>query len=369
MLQRAQATLERVPPLRRFYDDAFIEKITGTRIDNYLLFLLCQDADEDYVNAFWAGIIADLTLLEDKGAWGKYERRFHNTEYEMIQSARTELDLAARLARAGAEITFEPTMKNGRCPEFSAATSPHTWWEVKQVRDEAKVRHTNAVIEELQRQLATLPLPYRIHVDAEDVEPNVDVHALGKAIKAMVSEFHASGGRGKRVLDAHGIRAAIGGRSRGDRAHIGVMQQGYVFDETQTQRVRRSIKDAVKQLPAEGAGVVVVDGTVGEWLDVDTVEDACFGTERFWYTATSHGASRDADGIFHPQRNRRISAVIYYNRREFVGSSERYPPLVAFHNRFANIPLEADTLRMLGAIEQYRYVDAGRPGYVKREAF
>ena len=362
---RVRATIERFPSLRLFYDDPFIEKLAGRPIGNHLLFLLCQDAvASDYVDRFWREVIEDLNLLSHHDAWRRFAGRFRNTTRESIESARTELDVAARLARAGRILVFDPVLENGRCPEFSVDGS--TFWEIKLVLDEKKVRAANDALEELDRQLRALRLPYWINLDADSVEPDVDVTSFAKEIKRMVAALHAAGGRGPRVITAYGIRAAIGGRSATERVHVGLTEQGFVFDGTQAQRVRDVVKHAIQQLPPDGAGIVIVDATASDWLDVDTVEEACCGTEGVTFNATSYYPSREADGIFHPNRNRRLSAVVYYNRREFATSSSRYPALTAFHNRFANVSLLPETLQALGAIRQFRYVPS-KPGFVKRQ--
>lgn len=368
LLSRMQATVLRHPALARMFDDAFLDKLSrSAKPGNYLLFLLCQRPGDHVVSSIWNTVLGDLDVLSECGSWSRFARRFRNTGFAAIQSARTELDLAARMRRAGFEIELEPELENGSAPEFSAATNPVTWWEVKQLLDEGQVRSTHRLLDELGRRIGSTKLPYFVDLDAERVDENIDVATFVRELKELMRRFADAGDQGQRILHFGGIRAAIGGRRReSDRAHLGVTTQSYGFDGTQTQRVRAAVASTREQLPASGGGVVVVDATSSEWLDVDTVEDACLGTEQIWYTPTSHEVGRAADGIFHPERNRRISAVIYYNQREFVGESTRYPKLVAFHNPFATKALPDQLLRGLGELPQFRYVRSA-PRLITRE--
>jgi hypothetical protein len=357
-----RTTLRRFPQLQRFYDDAFLVKLCNRATEkNYLLWLLSQLEGDQYPDRFWRAVTADLDLLASEGAWRRFSGPLRRTTYEDIQQARTELDLAARLRRTGARIEFDPGLENGRCSEFCASTIPQTWWEVKQVLDEEKVRHTRAVIDELQRQLRSIREPYAIHIEAEDVEADLNVHALAKEAKTFIRTFHKSGG--SRILMIAGIRFEIGPKSTHEHGYVGTMQQGYLFDDTQEGRVRASISSAIDQLPEQGGGVVVIDATASDWLNVETIEDACCGTESIAYTTTDHWMQRASNGIFHPNRCSRISAVGYYNGRET--NSKRYPPLVLFHNPFAKVKIDANALAALNGV-QFCYVRTGR-GSMKRE--
>ena len=159
-------SLRRFPDLNRFYDDEFIRRLIPRRrnLDNFLLLLLVQP-DEDYPNTFWTSTVADLSLVAAEGAWASFKPKFRRHEQFDLQSAKSELSLAAWVKGRGVALTLEPRVNGKRACEFMANTSPNTWWELKSLRDIDVVEQKERVYLEVQNRLRRIPQPYILSVE------------------------------------------------------------------------------------------------------------------------------------------------------------------------------------------------------------
>jgi hypothetical protein len=106
--------------------------------------------------------------------------------------------------------------------------------------------------------------------------------------------------------------------------------------------VRKHVRDvARRQLPAEMAGIVVIDRTVASWLDDDDVADACYGTFRIVQDSRGRYSAR-IGGLLRAGGNTRVAAVISYTR----GFVKHFRPsgrdITIFHNPFAKVPIPYD---------------------------
>ena len=125
-----EQTLSKHPRLRDLYDEDFVRRlIQRRRGQNYLLLLLVRP-DDHWANDFWTSVVDDLTLLESDRSLHHFRSKLRLRDREDIESARTELALAAKTKRTGAAITLEPVTRNGRDCDFVADTVPRTWWEI-----------------------------------------------------------------------------------------------------------------------------------------------------------------------------------------------------------------------------------------------
>src|SRR3990172_4999971 len=97
---------------------------------------------------------------------GFSDPKFRQTGRIEVQSAKTELELAAWMQRKGHAVTLEPLTETGRRCEFAAESVPPTSWEVKSVLDQQPVRERERVSVEVQKHLRYIDEPYVLDVDA-----------------------------------------------------------------------------------------------------------------------------------------------------------------------------------------------------------
>lgn len=354
---KAQATIARFPSLRSIYSAEFLDDLTRRATSvNYLLWLLVQDPHDEYTAKFWNEILSNLDLLGAR-AWQRFEGRLRCKTSAEIETARVELDMMTRFVRAGVHIDFPP--EDGlRHYEFAAETAPRTFWEVKTVLDIDRVRLSSEVLHRFQDRLQTLKHPFMISVEDVTVEEDINIDVTMKQIRQRIASLHRNGARAPYRFEISGVQVSVKGRNSPGEGYIGTMEHGFLFEDEGAERINEKICSAVPQLPRDEAGVVVIDASESEWLNIGDLHDACFGTSNQYELVNGAWARvSNGDGVFSRQRNRRISAVAYYNRR--FSNSKRYPRFDIIFNPFARIPLAPETLAMIGA-RQFAMLPSGK---------
>lgn len=351
-----EQTWRHFPQLRNFYDDDFIRRLVPRRrnLDNFLLLMLVQPGEE-FPQKFWTSVIADLDSLADEGAWALFKPKFRHHEHFDLESAKSELSLAAWTKSLGFSVTLEPRVNDRRVCEFSACTAPLTWWEVKSLRDIDIVEEDERIRLEVQHRLRYIPQPYTLSIESGTNLARQNVARAVREIKKQIADYYAAGGSPPRYFESHGLKIAITGVTKRGHGYLGVGEQAYVFGAEQMNRVLSRISSARAQLPSDGAGIVVIDATMARWLDDDDVIDACFGEERLGYVNGKTINVRMPGGAFQERHRTRISAVVYYTRSPSDWNQDF--EMVVLHNPFAREPLPHSLLQVEG-VRQLRRVNA-----------
>jgi hypothetical protein len=304
-------TLEQHPVLQQVYDDAFVQNLIRKRSngDNNLLFRLVIP-DDPIGQELWATIVDEIREL-GSNALDTFRNKMRRSGYEALESWRTELWFAAWIKRMGVTVQLEPAVGDGKA-EFRAGTEPETWWEIKTPLDVASVRGDNAVEEDIRKRLRFIPEPYALTLEAFDITLT-DVAAAVKDLRAQLAKYHGQGGKTPHYFSSNGIvvEAYETGSERGYLgAQLGKM---YVWQNQHAELAAKKIREAAKQLPEDGAGVVVIDRTVATWMHDDDVEDACYGELKLELGPSGPRCVRNG-GLFRRDSGTRISAVISYSR-------------------------------------------------------
>lgn len=362
-------TLEQFPILRGVYDQAFLERLIPKKrnLDNYLLLLLTSP-DSEFAQTFWSLIVRDLETLADEDALKHFSDKLRWEERPKVEGMRTELALPAWLKRTGVNVRLEPPLEGrNRNPDFTAATTPTTWWEIKTLSDLDFLTAEERIQRDIQNRLRRINEPYVLHLRRSEVQL-ADVSRAVREIKRLIAEFHKDGGTPPVVFKALGLEIEVSARTKNlPFGYLGSMlSRPRCFTTENMKRVLNRVCSAVGQLPPGGAGIVVVDRTPSEWVELHDVVDACFGEER---AAVVHGLGfinvRRWDGVFSPRFNTRISAVAYYSRA-FLDHEENEFEMQIIHNSFAAVPIPPQLLRGAGVTE-LRCIDAGGGKYAFEE--
>ncbi len=329
------------PVLRHIYDDIVIEDLTRRRTTKNLLLLRLIRHDPDSI-AFWQSVIEDIDSLGAERVVATFAARMRRRELDAIESWRTELWLPAWLVRKGIAVVLEPHV-GSNVPDFCAATDPLTWWEIKTPLDVPSVRADDALLRDLQDRLNRMQQPFDLSLKEYDLEPTDLPKVTAELKKQLVALAAEVDPVLPRSFTISGLVVEAISRSDDGRGEI-VITTGkeFGFEGEHAALAARHIRDAARQLPADGAGVVVMDCSSASWLDEVDVQDACYGERRLCGTA-SGGHYRRFGGVFRPSSETRISAVVAY-ARNVVWTGKPYD-IVVLHNPHARIPLGADVLR------------------------
>lgn len=330
-------TLGQHPLLQQVYDDEFVQNLIRKRLngDNSLLFRLVIPEDP-LGHALWTTIVDEIDELGGD-ALEAFRDKMRRAGYEAIESWRTELWFAAWVKRMGVTVDLEPTVGDGKA-EFRAGTHPETWWEIKTPLDLASVRGDIAVEEDIRKRLRSIPERYSLTLEAYDIAL-IDVPAAVRDLRGQLAAYHAQCGKTPRVFSSNGL-VIEAYETTSERGYLGVqLGKMYTWRNQHAELAAKKIREAAKQLPADGAGVVVIDRTVATWMHDDDVEDACYG-ERFLEFDPTFQRSVRRGGLFRPDSGTRISAVISYSRA--IVRHGRGRDIAVLHNPDAKKPLPYD---------------------------
>src|SRR6202140_339212 len=362
VLSAVNATLERHPLLRRLYEEPFIAALIPDRrnLNNYLLLLLVQPPDT-YAERFWNLVVADMLLLEPEGSFQHFPDKLRMREQQPVESASVELELAARNKRKGFAIELEPTIPgtSRRC-EFRAESRPETWWEVKTVLDLDYLREDAQAYVEVARRLRSIPEPYVLNIEHCALTPP-DAATAVRQIRGEIRDHYRSDGALPAVFESRGLVVEAACRTKKSFGYLGSsVTDLYKFGSENIERVLDKICSAISQLPAGKAGVVVIDTSRSHWIGDDDVQEACYGelslrVERTWEGPKVTNV-RSSNAVFKPGAQTRVSAVVWYSRRDSGTALET--TMIAYHNPYAAVPLPPEILRSAG-LKQIRQVETG----------
>jgi hypothetical protein len=327
-------TIAAFPVLQRIYDDAFVSRLAKRRVQKNILLLRLMQPDDDIAMSFWSSVVSDFEDIGIEAAIKAFAPKMHDPNREKIESWRTELWFAAWLARYGVAIELEPAVGSGHA-EFRASTAPVTWWEIKTPLEAREPRADDAVQLDLQKRLHDIPEPFRLFLLAFDLDL-ADVPPAVKDLRRQLASFAKTEASLPCSFTSNGLVVEAFERTNGRGGFAGALGKGYLFRGEHAKLAASHIRDAARQLPADGAGIVVVDCSNATWLHEQDVEDACFGDGRVTYREGSLIECR-LGGVLRPGYGTRISAVVAYNRT-IVRHGRNYDILM-LHNPYARIPL------------------------------
>jgi hypothetical protein len=351
-----EATLSKYSELRRFYDDEFIRKLARRRhnLDNYLLLQLARPSDE-FFGDYWQPVVEDLLVLAPFGGWEKFKAKFRKHERSNVESALTELSLSAWMARNCGNVVLEPPTDGGQNCDFKGETSPEIFWEIKTLRDLDFIEVDKRIYLRAQAAFRRIEQPYVLHMRALRIA-EIDLATAVRDVKKQLAEHHRKGGIAQGTFGCNGLVVEIIGVSKRKFGYVGSsMGKSMVFGSEQALKVGRSIRSAKSQIPADAAGIVVIDSSVADWIDEDDVIDACFGVVSMAFVGGREMMVRGDNAVFRPDCDRRVSAVAWYTSGH---RRLRDTAITVVHNPYARIPLGNSVLEFEG-VKQIRSVETG----------
>jgi hypothetical protein len=309
--------------------------------------------DDELNSQYWTEIADDLVTLETEGSIGAFRAELRKHDLPSMESARTELFFAAWLKRSGFLINLEPRVGSRRC-EFTAGTTPETWWEIKTPLDLPEVQQDAAVLTDIQRRLRTIDQPYVLGL-VQDALTLERVPAAVKAIKRELYAYYRAGGILPREFESDGLRISLDSITRRSKGYLGVtISKPQVFQNQNSAHVVRRVIEAADQIPAAGGGIVVIDRSSSDYIHHEDLIDACYGELR---GVVQGGRLLDVrlSGAFEERGAARISAVASFTR---TWPEEQGILMTVLHNPSALIPLPNDVLTYEG-VRHTRRVDVG----------
>ena len=339
----AKATISKFPILARIYDDEFLRKLISRRatiVDNRLLLMLVQPED-DVALRMWAEITGDLILLEPEGSIEAFRDKLRRYTSAEVEATWTEIALPAWFKRNGTAIVLEPVVGEKR-PDFRPSTEPPTTWEIKSLQDIDDVQTVDAIQHDVQGRLRKASQPYILTTTGLPVKREHVASAVRKVVTNLIAHDKADLPV-PHAFNENGLIVIAEKRQRDGKGYPGIfVGPTHHFDTEYSERVRGRIKAASSQLPAESAGVVVIDCTGATWLHDEDVIDACFGDPSTVFRDGKMIEVRE-DAILTERTFTRISAIIAYERQRYTSDPGPFK-MTILHNPYARFPLPTDWL-------------------------
>ncbi len=333
--------LNEFPELNDIYDNVFLSKLVAGRKTSTSLLLLRLVRTDELARQFWRTVLDEMRMIGYSRARDAFAEKMRRDEPGNLESWTTELAVAAWLESQRIGVTLDPDVGN-RKAEFLASTVPPTTWEIKTPADSARQRSEQRALRELQRLLRNLPTPVSLSIEEPGGITFAEVPRVVKEIKRRLAGLDLEGDAFPCRLEVDGLELSVY-KSSSERGYLGsFMSSMQELGDEHRLRVAKIIRDAARQLPSNGAGVIVIDGSFADWITDTSIADACFGADELTVGAAGQmWPDRTADGAFNPKQNRRISAVLFYSRR-FVRDDGG--AVCAFYNPYARVPLPDDWL-------------------------
>jgi len=343
-------TIKTFPILKEIYDEAFIQSLIKNRFyfNNYLLWLL--SSKEPYTVSSWTEITRCLWILHECDVVTHFKDKLRSTDEHIFKSYQTELDYASYYKERGFNVELEPSLPNsGKNPEFVIASDElKVYFEAKNIFWEEMMKE-RALTTQIQGTLGKID---ELYVFSIFFSPELSIGDIGSLRKLFFDSLKQLGANQPFPVKIHyrpagKVLAEIVVHGRPNKlsyGYLGGIQRSEAFALPNSEWIRRKISKKVPQLPETEADVIVIEpGDFG--ISKDSMVDALYGDEEVVFTKNSSTndfsakAHRKRNGFYQPNKNTRISAIIFSDKK-FRENAAVIRWKSVFHNPFAKKPLD-----------------------------
>lgn len=342
LLSLAHDTLKSCPLLTEIYDKEFLENLASRpHCGNHLLWLLASK--DMYTLLTWKDVCKYLNLLRDCGGITKFRDKLRSETKIPFENYLTELEFAGHYKELGYDVELEPAegidfKVEGK--DFSVL------FQVMHVYLDEVIKIDSIVIR-MHERLEKIEEPFAFNIYYSSEIKDSDLKPLERFIKGKLKELKQRGLPLPVTLLYPNEKAPL--------AEIHVITDtrdiGYGFlggygprevysapTSEHSKNIRRKMSKKISKLPKGEANVIVIK-TEGFLLTKSDVENALFGDPIILINKKDHSirTARERNGLFNPNRNTRLSAVVCYEKT-FRESAFVYEKTV-YHNPFTEIPL------------------------------
>lgn len=332
LLARAKQRIGNLPILKEIYDENFLSKVVRRKkgYDNLLLFWFVTD--NPVAISWFQEIEENLKILQPENAQ-KFEEKLRQWDTKSLESAIAEIEFVAEYKRQGFQIEIEPTLPNGKKGEFCVSKdSLKIFFEVKNIFPQRN-HEDELIINELEDRYSRLDTPFVIGFDLKKRFQRSKTFEVVKHIKEKLEYLERTDSRlpqsfvypesSEPIIEIDIIKRL----PKGEKGFI----SGGVFGgglKGNWNDLRSKISSGISQLHPDYPGVIVVQPhglVIGQY----DIENALLGDLKVNLLGEPK-AFRGKDRIFAKDKNKRLSAVIYCEKR-LQGSGYTKKKLV-YHN-------------------------------------
>lgn len=352
----AKKRVESFPLLREIFDEDFLCYLAKQKkdYDNELLpwLVLTNSYDYSIATTFLEEMEQNIALLEPICGLDFLKEKLRQWKTNALESTTTELEFATEYLKRDYEVELEPVLPNGRKADFLATKNRmKIYFEVKTIYQETTIEEQYTINEFLER-FDRIEQPYHLNISIERGLKRTEVFGATKRLEKELRKIKDSEipksialiEGGQRILEAN----VIFKNANGEKGGIG----GFVFGggiKDSWKDVRRKIALGISQLHPRHAGVIIVRPHGLETSEFD-IENAVLGDLGVAFTCPAQPI-RTRNGIFKPNINKRLSAVLFYKKK--ISGTKFFRKKVVYHNPFASIELPSSVFNGMNCIQHH----------------
>jgi len=317
LLTLAKQRIGNFPILKKIYDDTFLHRVVQSKkdYDNRLLSLLVIDSNAA-IN-FFHEIEENLRILQTECV-KEFSMKLQRWDTRHFESTITEIEFAADFTKKGFQIELEPPLPNGRKADFCAHKgSLKIFFEVKNIFPQ-EYHEYDMILDELNDRYSKLDTNFVIGFDLKKSFHRNQVPEVIKYVKRKLKS-------NERIYN--GFPQSFVYPEKGEpiieinvRKRLPKGEKGYISGSTfgggikgDWSDLRNKISSGISQLHPNYPGVLIVQSYGLSTLQHD-IENALLGDLKLNRFGKPR-LFRSGDNILVKDRNRRLSAVIYCEKR------------------------------------------------------
>lgn len=330
LLAVAKQRIDSFKILKEIYDDAFLYRVVQRKKDydnDLLLFLVI---DNPVAVRFFQEVEENLKTLQ-ANCLQKFSKKLRQYTTRAFESVITEIEFAADFTRKGFQIELEPALPNGRTADFCASKgSLRIFFEVKNIFPQ-RSHEEKLIILELEDRYSRLDTPFVISFDLKKNFPRNKISDVIKFVERRLKKHDGDAlpqsfcypESGEPIIKFN-VRKRL---PTGEKGYIGggVHGGGIKGDWSD---LRNNISSGVSQLHPDHPGVLIVQ-TYGLSTMRYDIENALLGDLKINLFGELR-PFRQGDSILFKDRNKRLSAVIYCEKR--LQGSAYVRKKIVYHN-------------------------------------
>jgi hypothetical protein len=340
LLTTAKQRIANCPILNEIYDDAFLLKVIYRKSDYDNLLLMWLVTDNPCAINFFQKIEENLKLLSATNV-KKFKEKLRQWNTEHFESTITEIEFAAEFARKGFQIEVEPTLPNGKKGDFCITKgSLKIFFEVKTIFSQ-KSHEEHLISEELCDRYKKLNTRFVICLEILGNFRRSQIFEVIKYIEKRLKILQKGANNfpqsfvypetGNPIIEIEAVELLPEGEKGFVRySGLEVRIKGNWND------LRSKISSGVSQLHPDYPGVIIVQPHGFSTMEFD-IQNALLGDLKVSILLGRSLPFRGEDRIFGKNKNKRLSAVVFCQKRlQMAGYVSK---ITIVHNPFAKTKL------------------------------
>lgn len=350
LLTLAKRRVEKFTILKRIYNDEFLSNLVQHKndSDNLLLLWLVIDNTIDCPIAIrlFQEIEENLKLLQYEERIQLFKTKLRQWDTIAFESAILELEFIVEYIKNGYQIKLEPLLPNNRRGDFSISKNAiKIYFEAKSIYWKPSLKE-QAITNEFSDRLFNMNEPFAVNIN---IKKNFQRNQIVKTVKHIQQKLKeveetsinlpfsfVCSEKGEPIVCIDVICRF----PEGEKGIISRFGFGAKIKKD-WRNLRRKITSGIPQLHPNYPGVIIIKPH-GPDTSHDDVQNAIFGDLKKFFVGEPQ-LFRGRDCIFTKNKNKRLSAIVYYEKR--LQDSGYTKKKFVYHNPHAKVKVSPEVFK------------------------